>query len=144
MSKPLGFEVCLSVPFDQAVGKVVAALREEGFGVVTQVDLQAAFKDKLGTSFPPYVILGACNPSLAHRVLESHPEMGLLLPCNVTVEGGTGGEVRVRVVDPARMMEIADVGADAAMAEVGHEAGERLRRVTEKLGQNAAEEREPR
>jgi hypothetical protein len=89
----LGMEVKLDVPFDVALARTREALKTEGFGVLTEVDLQAAFREKLGRAFRPYVILGACNPALAHTAVSADPEVGLLLPCNVTVEADADGRV---------------------------------------------------
>ena len=129
----LGMEVKLDVPFDVALARTREALKTEGFGVLTEVDLQAAFKEKLGRAFRPYVILGACNPPLAHTAVSADPEVGLLLPCNVTVEAdGEGGSV-VRLVDPERLLTTAALDGSAILGGVAKDAGERLRRVAEAL-----------
>ena len=129
----LGMEVKLDVPFDVALARTREALKTEGFGVLTEVDLQAAFKEKLGRAFRPYVILGACNPPLAHTAVSADPEVGLLLPCNVTVEAdGEGGSV-VRLVDPERLLTTAALDGSAILGGVAKDAGERLRRVAAAL-----------
>jgi uncharacterized protein (DUF302 family) len=125
----LGMEVKLDVPFDVALARTREALKTEGFGVLTEVDLQAAFKEKLGRSFRPYVILGACNPPLAHTALSADPEVGLLLPCNVTVEADADGGSVVRLVDPERLLTTAALDGSAIVEGVAKDAGERLRRV---------------
>jgi len=135
MTTSLGMEVRLEVPFAAALARTREALKAEGFGVLTEIDMQAAFKDKLGRAFRPYVILGACNPPLAHRALSADPEIGLLLPCNVTVEAGDTGGAVVRLVDPERLMAVAALAGSAELALVAKDAGARLRRVAMALGE---------
>ena len=125
----LGMEVKLDVPFDVALARTREALKTEGFGVLTEVDLQAAFKEKLGRAFRPYVILGACNPPLAHAAVSADPEVGLLLPCNVTVEADADGGSVVRLVDPERLLTTAALDGSAIVGGVAKDAGDRLRRV---------------
>ncbi|MGI9237673.1 MAG: DUF302 domain-containing protein, partial [Woeseiaceae bacterium] len=86
MRDELGFEVRLTLGKDEAIDQVTEALKAEGFGVLTRIEIDQAFKEKIGVQFRPYTILGACNPNLAHAALTSVPEIGLMLPCNVTVE----------------------------------------------------------
>jgi len=135
MSSPIGIEIELAMPFDEAIQEVQSALSDEGFGVLTRVDLHKAFKVKLGVDFRPYAILGACNPKLAHRAIGERPDVGLLLPCNVTVEAAGESTSTVRIVDPDEMMRSAGLDADPVVAEVGREARERLTRVAEALRQ---------
>lgn len=125
----LGMEVKLDVPFEVALARTREALKTEGFGVLTEIDLQAAFKEKLGRSFRPYVILGACNPPLAHTAVSADPEVGLLLPCNVTVEADADGGSVVRLVDPERLLTTAALDGSPIIGGVAKDAGERLRRV---------------
>ena len=129
----LGMEVKLDLPFDVALARTREALKTEGFGVLTEVDLQAAFKEKLGRAFRPYVILGACNPPLAHTAVSADPEVGLLLPCNVTVEADAEGGSVVRLVDPERLLTTAALDGSAVVGGVAKDAGERLRRVAAAL-----------
>ena len=133
MSRSLSFEVALDASFSEAVEQVVAALKKEGFGVLTRIEIHEAFKEKLGIDFRPYTILGACNPPLAHRALSAAPEAGLLLPCNVTVEEREGGGAIVRIANPEEMMKAGDFSQDEAVSAVGREAYDRLRRVAEAL-----------
>lgn len=129
----LSFDVPLPLGFDAAVERVTAALKAEGFGVLTRADVHLAFKEKLGLAFRPYTILGACNPALAHEALSARPEAGLLLPCNVIVEETAPGKSLVRIVDPDVMMRSAGFEHDPVLARVGGDAAGRLRRVAAAL-----------
>ena len=113
-------------PHDEALARTEEALKNEGFGILTRVDVRATMKEKLGVDFPEFVILGACNPPLAHRTLTAEPEMGLLLPCNVVVRRIAAGKTRVEAVDVARMVSLFP---GAELAPVAREVGERLARV---------------
>ena len=128
----MAFEVTLDEAYEAALPKVIEALKQEGFGVLTRIDVHDALKEKIGVEFRNYTILGACNPPLAHRALSSRPDAGLMLPCNVVVEQSDGGTL-VRIVDPAAMMQAGDLAGDPVMDEVGAEAGERLQRVAAAL-----------
>jgi len=120
----------LDLPYEQAVEKVTAALKEEGFGVLTEIDVQATLKKKLDADFRRYIILGACNPQLAHRALQTDLEIGLLLPCNAIVyEDGDGSAVAL--MDPLVMMQVSD---KPGLQPLGQEARERLDRVMAALG----------
>lgn len=125
-----GQHISILAPFDSVVGKVTAALKNEGFGVLSDIDIQKAMKEKLGIEMPPYRILGACNPHLAHRALQAEPEIGLLLPCNVTVRQEDDGKVIVGFLDPQTMVQMT---SNPSIASVADEAGERLRRVQSAL-----------
>ena len=124
-----GFSTTLPGGVEEAIETVTGALKEEGFGVLTTIDVQQTLKEKLGEEMDEYVILGACNPRLAHRAIGMEPNVGLLLPCNVVVRR-TGGETRVDVVDPEAMLGVVN---NPAMHEIALDAKARLRRVVEKL-----------
>jgi uncharacterized protein (DUF302 family) len=138
MPTDLGFEVTLSQPFERALDTTRAALKDQGFGVVSEVDMRNAFREKLGLEFRPYVILGACNPPLAHRAITAHPEVGLLLPCNVTVEDAGAGRTTVRLVDPDVMLAGMAPDARPVLREIATDARARLERVTAALRKLAA------
>src|SRR5512141_2048676 len=99
----IGEKVRLNTDFDTAYARTVEALKAEGFGVLTEIDVKETLKKKIGVDFPQYKILGACNPPLAHRALMADPEVGLLLPCNVTIRQLEGGGIEVALVDPLSM-----------------------------------------
>jgi uncharacterized protein (DUF302 family) len=124
-----GFGTQVALPFDQAVERVTELLKEEGFGVLTTIDVQGTLKQKLGVEFRRYVILGACNPPLAHRAFQAELEIGLLLPCNVIVyEEGAGS--KVSFMDPASALGVV---RSEGLQPVAEEARERLQRVAGKL-----------
>lgn len=125
-----GQHISIAGPFAQAVDKVTAALKEEGFGVLSDIDIQKAMQQKIGVAMPAYRILGACNPPLAHQALQSDPEIGLLLPCNVTVRELPDGRVGVGFLDPQTMVQL--TGNDGVRA-VADEAGKRLERARSAL-----------
>lgn len=133
MPEPLGFTVAMELPFDAAMARTREALMQEGFGVLTEIDVTSTFKEKLGREFRQYVILGACNPLLAWAALNANAQVGLLLPCNVTVEAGPDGQTIVRLVDPLQMMAAGEPGADQAVAEIAADARARLQRVATAL-----------
>jgi uncharacterized protein (DUF302 family) len=133
MRLSLTSDIHLPEDHGRAVERVTAALKQQGFGVLTSIDLRAAFKEKIGADFRHYTILGACNPPLAHRALSTEPLVGLMLPCNVTVEAAPGGGSMVRFVNPDAMLGIEELGKHPAVAEVAKDASARLAKVVEAL-----------
>lgn len=133
MKESLAYEISMSCSYPEAIDKVTTALSAEGFGILTRIDVKETLKEKLGVDFPPYVILGACNPPLAHRALSAQPMAGLLLPCNVTVEARSEGGATVRIGNPAVLLSAAGMQEDQRLKEVGSEAQAKLRRVADKL-----------
>ncbi len=126
----IGFTVQLDTDYETALVRVTDALKAEGFGILTEIDVKATMKQKLAVDFRPYRILGACNPPLAHRALTAAPEIGLLLPCNVTVMQTDAGAVQVGIIDPLAMMSFVE---NPALEPVAAEARERLSRVIKAL-----------
>ena len=126
MSIQYGFGKTVEIDFDSAIEKVTAELQKEGFGVLTDIDVQATLKKKLGEEMPPYRILGACNPPLAHKAISNEPSIGLLLPCNVVVRQDESGAVRVEFMDPAAVLDLVD---NPAVTELAGEVKSRLERV---------------
>jgi len=129
----IGFTVRLKTDFESATQRVTEALKAEGFGVLTEIDVKETLKKKLDVDFRPYKILGACNPPLAHRALTADSQVGLLLPCNVVVSQGEEGVVEVSLVDPLSMLGIV-VNRD--VEPVAQEARARLERVVASLRNN--------
>ena len=128
-----GIRVTTDLSYENAVESVTAALAEQGFGVLTEIDVKATLKKKLDADFRRYVIMGACNPPLAHRALSADLDVGLMLPCNVIVYEEGDGSV-VNIIDPLVMLGIAGMGSDdPALSAVAQEAQARLERVAELL-----------
>ena len=127
---PLGLYVHMRVDFETALTKTIEALKVEGFGVLTEIDVRETLKKKLGVDYLPYKILGACNPPLAYQALTAAPEVGLLLPCNVTVQQLTDGRIEVAMIDPLMMMGVID---NPTLKPIADEARARLERVAQSL-----------
>ncbi len=126
-----GMGVELAVPFEQAVERATEELKNQGFGILTTIDVKATLKQKLDVDFRKYAILGACNPPLAHRAFQAELEIGILLPCNVIVYEIDGARSVVAAMAPMAAMGI--VGGDPALKDVAREADQRLRRALEVL-----------
>jgi len=126
---PIGMQRKTALGYADALGKVAEALKAEGFGILTRIDVKETLRQKLGVDFRRYEILGACNPPLAHRALSAVPEIGVMLPCNVVVFEGDDGKAVVTAVDP--MDTIA--AAQPALRPIAAEVRERLARALDKL-----------
>lgn len=130
MKPRYGFSVDIDVPVEQAEARVRDLLKQEGFGVLTEIDVKGTLKDKLDVDFRPYKILGACNPPLSHRALQVEPSIGLLLPCNVVVEAGPEGGTCVSFLDPE--IALGMVG-NPKLEPIAEDAAQRLHRVADRL-----------
>jgi uncharacterized protein (DUF302 family) len=124
-----GITIRVAVPFAEAAARVRDALKAQGFGVLTEIDVQATLRDKLGEEMEPYLILGACNPPLAHRALAADRRIGLLLPCNVVVRA-EAGQTAIEALDPQAMVAVA---GEASLQPVADEAAARLRAALDSL-----------
>ena len=124
------FSKTLVLPFDEAITRVVDELKKEGFGVLTEIDVKATLKKKLGADFRNYRILGACNPPFAYEALKAEDKIGTMLPCNVIVQETAGGAVEVACIDPISSMQAVD---NPALGGVAMEVQAKLKRVVDNL-----------
>ena len=125
------FSRTVALPFDAAVAATTEALKRHGFGVLTEIDVQATLKAKLDVAFRPYRILGACNPGLAYQALQAEDRIGTMLPCNVVVQQRDGGKVEISAVDPVASMQA--IG-NPKLAAVAEQVRSMLRQVVEEIG----------
>ncbi len=126
----------LQVPFDDAIERTETALKTEGFGVISRIDIQQTLKSKIGVDFRPYTILGACNPGLAHEALQLEDKVGLMLPCNVIVQQSGSGGVEVAAIDPVATMQAID---NPELTKAAQVVRDKLSRVIGLLGQGPSE-----
>lgn len=132
-----GLSVTVDLPYEEAIEQTKQALAGEGFGVLTEIDVRATLKAKIGVDFEPYIILGACNPGLAHQALTAEREIGLLLPCNVVVRTIGAGRSSVSAMDPQAALGLVD---NSDVVSVATQARERLQRALLSLTDNAAQQ----
>lgn len=125
-----GFSKTVDLPYEKAIEKATAGLKEEGFGILTEIDVKATLKEKLDIDFKPYKILGACNPPFAHKALEAEEQIGLMLPCNVIVYVNDEGKTTVSAVDPVASMQAID---NPGLGEVAAAVRQKLKSVIERL-----------
>jgi len=124
------FNKTVDLSFDDAIERITEKLKEEGFGVLTEIDVQATLKKKLDVGFRPYRILGACNPSFAHKALSVEPNIGLMLPCNVIVQDTGSGKTEIAAIDPLVAMSSVE---NSALEPIAKEVQAKLRRLIENL-----------
>ena len=120
----------LDLSFDDAIDRVTETLKDEGFGILTEIDVRETFKKKLDVDFRPYRILGACNPQFAHQALQAEDKIGTMLPCNVIVQATADGRTEVAAVDPVASMQAVE---NDALGDIAGEVRERLRRAIDQI-----------
>lgn len=125
-----GFSITVKGRFEEVIDRVTAELKKEGFGVLSDINVQQALKEKIGVTMPPYRILGACNPPLAYQAITAEPEIGLLLPCNVLVRATEQGEIIVSFMDPEAVLQLVDKDS---IHQLALEVRQRLMRVRDAL-----------
>ena len=128
--KGYAFTRILNISYEDAISKVTDALKEEGFGVLTEIDVKATLKKKLGVDFRKYVILGACNPPYAHRTLQTDLDVGLLLPCNVIVYESDDKKAYVSAINPVSALEVIK---NEELRKIANEVSEKLKRVVDRV-----------
>ena len=131
MARPYTFSKLVDLPFEAAIAATIEALGKHGFGVLTDIDVQATLKKKLDVSFRPYRILGACNPGMAHKALLAEDKIGTMLPCNVVVQELPSGKVEVSAVDPVASMQAIE---NPKLGEIATKVREMLRKVVDEIG----------
>ena len=125
----------LRIPFDETIARTEAALKEEGFGIISRIDIQEALKTKIGVDFRPYTILGACNPALAYEALKLEDKVGTMLPCNVVIQAREDGSSEVAAIDPVASMQAIE---NPQLVEAASEVRQRLSRVIQGLQSGAS------
>lgn len=136
IAAPLADELELAAGRDEAIARVTEALKTEGFGVLTRIDIDAVMKTKLDVDLRPYTILGACNPPIAKRALEIRGDVGLLLPCNIVVEETEPGRSRVRIGKPTTLMNVGDLASNEELGAVAVEVAQKLDHVRDSLSEH--------
>ena len=124
------FAKTIEAPFGEAVSRARDALKAEGFGIITEIDIQKTFKSKIGVDFRPYLILGACNPAMAHQALQVEDKVGTMLPCNVVVQERTDGTIEVAAIDPVASMQAID---NAALKEKAADVAAKRRNAVQRI-----------
>jgi uncharacterized protein (DUF302 family) len=133
MEEKAAYIVQMKCNMEEALNRVTDALTSEGFGVLTHIDVKETFKKKIDTEFRPYIILGACNPQLAYKALSVDGNVGVMLPCNVTLEENVGGGTLVRLLNPAMMRKFVDEPDMPELVEAAHSGHQKILNVVKQL-----------